>query len=144
MGPGRGRPDHGQGDHGRYTRSVLLPLKALVLNVLSLTAVFGTMVLVFQRGHLRGVLGGFTSTGVTDVLVPVLVLCVAFGLSMDYEVLLLCRAVEAYEAGADTREAVASAVGWPGRRRPGRRADGAAPSVRGCAGELAAERVVSR
>ncbi|MFF4368280.1 MMPL family transporter [Streptomyces sp. NPDC001594] len=193
---------------GGYTRSVLLPVKALVLNVLSLTAVFGTMVLVFQRGHLRGVLGGFTPTGVTDALVPVLVLCVAFGMSMDYEVLLLSRAVEAYEAGADTREAVAAAVGrtgrlftasavvvvvvmgalaasrlvvlkvvgvslavavvvdatlvrlvlapalmalagranwWPGRRRPGRRADGQdGPPVRGPAGELAAERVVSR
>ncbi|MEU7282289.1 MMPL family transporter [Streptomyces sp. NPDC045431] len=92
------------------TRSVVLPLKAFLLNVLSLSAAFGVMVLVFQQGFLRGVLGDFAVTGVTDTLVPILVLCVAFGLSMDYEVLLLSRAVEEHAAGASTREAVARAV----------------------------------
>ncbi|MFF8289410.1 MMPL family transporter [Streptomyces sp. NPDC016309] len=95
---------------GWCTRSVVLPLKALVLNVLSLSATFGVMVLVFQEGHLSGWLGGFTVTGVTDTVVPVLVLCVAFGLSMDYEVLLLSRTVEEHGAGAPTRRAVARAV----------------------------------
>jgi RND superfamily putative drug exporter len=95
---------------GWCTRSVVLPLKALVLNVLSLSATFGVMVLVFQEGHLSGWLGGFSATGVTDTVVPVLVLCVAFGLSMDYEVLLLSRTVEEYGAGASTRQAVARAV----------------------------------
>ncbi|MEV3988566.1 MMPL family transporter [Streptomyces sp. NPDC049837] len=95
---------------GWCTRSVVLPLKALVLNVLSLSATFGVMVWVFQEGHLSGWLGGFTATGVTDTVVPVLVLCVAFGLSMDYEVLLLSRTVEEHEAGASTRQAVARAV----------------------------------
>ncbi|MFJ8649708.1 MMPL family transporter [Streptomyces sp. NPDC093546] len=92
------------------TRSVVLPLKAFLLNVLSLSAAFGVMVLVFQQGFLRGLLGGFAVTGVTDTLVPILVLCVAFGLSMDYEVLLLSRAVEEHAAGASTRVAVARAV----------------------------------
>ncbi|MFG3506557.1 MMPL family transporter [Streptomyces sp. NPDC047821] len=95
---------------GWCTRSVVLPVKALVLNVLSLSATFGVMVWVFQEGDLAGRLGGFTATGVTDTVVPVLVLCVAFGLSMDYEVLLLSRTVEEHEAGASTRQAVARAV----------------------------------
>ncbi|MDN3297569.1 MMPL family transporter [Streptomyces ficellus] len=95
---------------GWCTRSLVLPIKALALNVLSLSATFGVMVLVFQQGHLREWLGGFTVTGVTDSFVPVLVLCVAFGLSMDYEVLLLSRTVEEHEAGASTRQAVARAV----------------------------------
>ncbi|MFJ8587965.1 MMPL family transporter [Streptomyces sp. NPDC093595] len=95
---------------GWCTRSVVLPLKAFLLNVLSLSATFGVMVLVFQQGFLSEWLGGFTVTGVTDTLVPVLVLCVAFGLSMDYEVLLLSRTVEEHAAGASTRQAVARAV----------------------------------
>ncbi|MFF8831125.1 MMPL family transporter [Streptomyces sp. NPDC015131] len=94
---------------GWCTRSVVLPLKALVLNVLSLSASFGVMVLVFQDGWLSGLLG-VTPTGVTDTVVPVLVLCVAFGLSMDYEVLLLSRTVEEHAAGAPTKAAVARAV----------------------------------
>ncbi|MFG2880580.1 MMPL family transporter [Streptomyces sp. NPDC048337] len=92
------------------TRSLLLPLKALALNLLSLTAAFGVLVLVFQQGYGRRLLGEFAVTGVTDTLVPVLVLCVAFGVSMDYEVLLLSRTAEEHAAGATTREAVARAV----------------------------------
>ncbi|GEB52031.1 MMPL family transporter [Streptomyces cacaoi] len=94
---------------GWSTRSLLLPVKALVLNTVSLTATFGVMVFVFQEGHLHRWLG-FTPTGVTDTLQPVLVLCVAFGLSMDYEVLLLSRTVEEHARGAPTRQAVALAV----------------------------------
>ena len=65
-----------------FTGSVVLPLKALVLNTLSLTAMFGAMVWIFQEGHFSGVLG-FTPTGLTDTTTPILMFCVAFGLSMD-------------------------------------------------------------
>lgn len=67
------------------TGSVLLPLKATVLNLLSLSVMFGCLVWVFQDGHLSGVLG-FTSTGSVEPSIPVLMFCVAYGLSMDYEV----------------------------------------------------------
>ena len=68
--------------------SVVVPAKALVLNVLSLTATFGAMVWIFQEGHLSGLLG-FTPTGTIDAGTPILMFCIAFGLSMDYEVFLL-------------------------------------------------------
>jgi RND superfamily putative drug exporter len=86
--------------------SLLVPLKALVLNVLSLTATFGSMVWVFQDGHLADWLG-FTPTGTTDVTTPVLMFCVAFGLSMDYEVFLLSRIKEEYDLDRDNERAVA-------------------------------------
>ncbi|WP_225725409.1 MULTISPECIES: MMPL family transporter [unclassified Nocardia] len=73
-----------------FTGSVLLPLKALLLNTLSLTATFGAMVWVFQDGHLSGLLG-FTPTGTTNLYMPILMFCLAFGMSMDYEVFLLSR-----------------------------------------------------
>jgi RND superfamily putative drug exporter len=92
---------------GWCTRSPVLALKALLLNILSLSAAFGAMVFVFQQGHLRGLLGGFPVLGFTDTLTPVLVLCVAFGLSMDYEVLLLTRISEEYRSRRHTRAAVA-------------------------------------
>ena len=69
------------------TGSVVVPLKALVLNVLSLTAAFGAMVWVFQDGHLGGL--GTTPTGTLVANMPVLMFCIAFGLSMDYEVFLV-------------------------------------------------------
>src|SRR5690606_551103 len=65
--------------------SVVVPIKALVLNILSLSATFGAMVFVFQEGHGSGILG-FTPTGTIAATIPVLMFCVAFGLSMDYEV----------------------------------------------------------
>ena len=71
------------------TGSVVLPLKALVLNVLSLTAAFGALVWIFQDGHLGAL--GTTSTGTLPANTPVLLFCIAFGLSMDYEVFLLSR-----------------------------------------------------
>src|SRR6201996_8718933 len=82
-----------------FTGSVVLPLKALALNALSLTAVFGALVWIFQDGHLAGLLG-FTP-GPTDVSMILLIFCIAFGLSMDYEVFLLARIKEAHDAGAD-------------------------------------------
>ncbi len=71
------------------TGSVVLPLKAVVLNVLSLTAAFGALVWVFQEGHLGAF--GTTSTGTLVANMPVLLFCIAFGLSMDYEVFLVAR-----------------------------------------------------
>ena len=75
------------------TGSVLIPVKALVLNLLSLTATFGAMVWIFQDGHLSGLLD-FTATGRIDTSMPILMFCIAFGLSMDYEVFLLSRIKE--------------------------------------------------
>ncbi|MFW0791157.1 MMPL family transporter [Gordonia sp. CPCC 205333] len=85
-----------------FTGSVVLPLKALVLNVLSLTATFGAMVFFFQEGHLGGL--GTTSTGYLVSTMPVLMFCVAFGLSMDYEVFLLGRIREKWLSSDRTRE----------------------------------------
>ena len=94
--------------------SILVPLKALVLNVLSLSATFGAMVWIFQDGNLSGVLD-FTATGSIDSSTPILMFCVAFGLSMDYEVFLLSRIKEEHDAGADDRRAVALGLERTGR-----------------------------
>ena len=88
------------------TGSLLVPLKALALNVLSLTATFGAMVYIFQDGHFRDWLG-FTPTGSVDVFTPILMFCISFGLSMDYEVFLLSRIKEEYDLDRDNEHAVA-------------------------------------
>ncbi|MBB3602131.1 RND superfamily putative drug exporter [Mycolicibacterium sp. BK556] len=100
------------------TGSVVLPLKALVLNVLSLTAAFGAMVWIFQDGHLGAF--GTTSTGTLVANMPVLLFCIAFGLSMDYEVFLVSRIREFWLASpqggvADNDESVALGVAHTGR-----------------------------
>ncbi|MFD5767212.1 MMPL family transporter [Streptomyces sp. NPDC127049] len=87
------------------TGSVLIPVQAVVLNALSLTAMFGAVVWVFQDGHLSGFLG-FTATGDIETTLPVLMFCVAFGLSMDYGVFLLSRIKEEYDATGDHEGAV--------------------------------------
>ncbi|MEU6303163.1 MMPL family transporter [Streptomyces chartreusis] len=87
------------------TGSVLIPIQAVVLNALSLTAMFGAVVWVFQDGHLSGLLG-FTSPGSIETTLPVLMFCVAFGLSMDYGVFLLSRIKEEYDTTGDHEEAV--------------------------------------
>ncbi|WP_067571345.1 MMPL family transporter [Nocardia acidivorans] len=87
-----------------FTGSVVLPVKALILNVLSLTATFGAMIWMFQNGHLSGVLG-FTPTGSVDIFMPILMFCLAFGMSMDYEVFLLSRIREEWLASDRSREA---------------------------------------
>jgi trehalose monomycolate/heme transporter len=89
--------------------SVVLPLKALVMNVLSLSAAFGVMVWGFQDGHLAGLLH-FTSTGTVEASQPVLILAVAFGLSMDYELFLLSRIREEWDATGDNTAAVATGL----------------------------------
>ncbi|MFD7612845.1 MMPL family transporter [Streptomyces sp. NPDC059828] len=88
------------------TGSVLIPLQAVVLNGLSLTAMFGAVVWIFQEGHLSGPLA-FTSTGDIETTLPVLMFCVAFGLSMDYGVFLLSRIKEEYDRTGDHEHAVA-------------------------------------
>ncbi|MEU5299313.1 MMPL family transporter [Streptomyces noursei] len=98
-----------------FTGSVLIPVKAVLLNVLSLSATFGAMVYVFQEGHLRALVGGFTVTGSVEITMPVLMFCVAFGLSMDYEVFLLSRIKEVYAETGDNTLAVALGLERTGR-----------------------------
>jgi RND superfamily putative drug exporter len=99
------------------TGSVLLPVKALVLNVFSLTATFGAMVWIFQEGHLGGL--GSTTTGTLIANMPVLMFCIAFGLSMDYEVFLLSRIREEWLKSGRTRADNDHAVAY-GLARTGR------------------------
>jgi RND superfamily putative drug exporter len=94
--------------------SVVLPVKALVMNVLSLAASFGVVTWIFQDGHLSGLLG-FTPTGSVEATQPVLVLAIIFGLSMDYEVFLLSRVREQYDRTGDNRLAVATGIQRTGR-----------------------------
>ncbi|MFF4369104.1 MMPL family transporter [Streptomyces sp. NPDC001594] len=95
-----------------FTRSLLLPLKAIALNALSLAAVLGAMVWVFQSGHLRDLLG-FTP-GPLSTTMPVLLFCIVFGLSVDYEVFVLARIKEAHEAGEDNATSIVSGVSRTG------------------------------
>ena len=99
------------------TGSIVIPLKALVLNVLSLSAAFGAMVWIFQDGHLGGL--GTTATGILVANIPVLLFCIAFGLSMDYEVFLVSRIREFWLASprtrADSDESVALGIARTGR-----------------------------
>ncbi|MEO3757712.1 MMPL family transporter [Mycobacterium sp. B14F4] len=99
------------------TGSVVLPLKALVLNVLSLTAAFGALVWIFQEGHLSAM--GTTPTGTLVANMPVLLFCIAFGLSMDYEVFLISRIREYWlksgKTRADNDESVALGLAKTGR-----------------------------
>ncbi|MDP9094069.1 MAG: MMPL family transporter [Actinomycetota bacterium] len=102
-----------------FTGSLVLPVKALVLNTLSLSATFGAMVWVFQEGHLGWLFGDLTTTGYLVPTMPPLMFCVAFGLSMDYEIFLLSRIRESWlqsdrSAHANTR-AVALGLGRTGR-----------------------------
>jgi trehalose monomycolate/heme transporter len=89
--------------------SVVLPIKALAMNVLSLTATFGVVVWGFQDGNLAGVLG-FTGTGTVEATQPILMLAIAFGLSMDYEVFLLSRVREQWDLTHDNTLAVATGL----------------------------------
>lgn len=94
--------------------SFLVPLKALLLNFLSLTATFGAMVWIFQDGRFTGILD-YTPTGTIDVFTPILMFCIAFGLSMDYEVFLLSRIKEEYDLTGDNQESVAIGLQRTGR-----------------------------
>ncbi|MCX9192492.1 hypothetical protein C3Y87_13925 [Carbonactinospora thermoautotrophica] len=94
--------------------SVVLPFKALVMNLLSLTASFGALVLVFQDGHFAGWLD-FTPTGYIEATTPLIMLVIAFGLSMDYEVFLLSRVREQWDLTRDNAAAVAAGLQRTGR-----------------------------
>jgi trehalose monomycolate/heme transporter len=89
--------------------SIVLPVKAIAMNLLSLAATFGVVVWIFQEGHLSGLLQ-FVSTGTLDPTMPILMLAIIFGLSMDYEVFLLSRIRERYDATGDNTDAVASGL----------------------------------
>jgi RND superfamily putative drug exporter len=95
-------------------RSVLLPLKALIVNTLSITASFGALVWVFQDGNLSAILG-FQPLGYVETTQPVILFCVLFGLSMDYEVFLLSRMKEVWDRSGDNVEAVARGLERSGR-----------------------------
>jgi len=99
----------------RAFRSVVLAVKAVVLNLLSLGAAYGVMVLVWQDGHGSTLLWGTPATGTVTTWVPIMVFAFLFGLSMDYEVFLLARMREAYDAGAGTDDAVVESLGRTGR-----------------------------
>ncbi|WP_166396780.1 MMPL family transporter [Rubrobacter marinus] len=90
-------------------RSFFIPLKAVIVNILSLTASFGAMVFVFQDGNLSGFLN-FAPLGFVDATVPILMFCTIFGVSMDYEVFLLSRIREAYEHGESNTESVSKGL----------------------------------
>ncbi|MEO5838805.1 MAG: MMPL family transporter [Acidimicrobiales bacterium] len=96
------------------TGSIVVPIKAVVMNILSLGASFGAMVWIFQEGHLSGLLQ-FDSVGALDLWMPVLILIFAFGLSMDYEVFLLSRIKEVHDETGDNDLAVAVGLQRSGR-----------------------------
>ena len=95
-------------------RSVIVPIKAIVLNALSLTASYGAVVVIFQDGVGAGLLG-FTATGTSELLLPVLLFSLCFGLSMDYEVILLARVREEVQRGHDDGTAVARGLALTGK-----------------------------
>ncbi len=99
----------------RAFRSLLLPLKAVVMNLASLAAAYGVMVLVWQHGDISHALWGIPATGAITMWVPVMVFAFLFGLSMDYEVFILARMRETYDATGDTRTAVVEGIGRTGR-----------------------------
>ncbi|HYO20166.1 MAG TPA: efflux RND transporter permease subunit [Dermatophilaceae bacterium] len=94
--------------------SVVLPLKAVVMSALSMTASFGVVTWIFQDGHLSGPLG-FTSTGYLDVTQPILMVAIIFGLSMDYEVFLLSRVREEWDRTGDNTVSVANGLQRSGK-----------------------------
>ena len=98
-----------------YTGSVVLPVKAVLLNVVSLGAMLGVLVWVFQEGNLSWLVGDFVLTGSLDTAMIVLIAIVAFALSMDYEVFLLSRIKEEHDVGRNTTTAVALGLQRSGR-----------------------------
>jgi RND superfamily putative drug exporter len=90
-----------------FTGSIILPIKAVILNILSLAATLGAITWIFVDGHLRWLVGDFTVTGAVDTGSIILVAVVAFGLSMDYELFLLSRIKEEHDAGKSNVESVA-------------------------------------
>jgi RND superfamily putative drug exporter len=98
-----------------FTGSVLLPIKAVVLNILSLGATMGFLTWVFISGNLKWLIGDFTVTGTVDASSMVLIAVIAFGLSMDYELFLLSRIKEQHDAGLSTTDSVSIGLQRSGR-----------------------------
>ncbi|MFE7647522.1 MMPL family transporter [Streptomyces phaeoluteigriseus] len=98
-----------------FTGSVLIPVKAVIMGVLSLGASFGALVYVFQDGHLRALVGDFTVTGELETAMPILVFGAAFALSVDYELFLISRIQEEYRRTGDHRAAVVAGLARTGR-----------------------------
>jgi putative drug exporter of the RND superfamily len=96
------------------TGSVVLPVKAVLMNVLGLSAVFGILVLIFQDGNLQGLLS-YQGTGALDTTQPILLFVIGFGLATDYGVFLLSRIKEAHERGMPNSQAVAAGLERTGR-----------------------------
>jgi RND superfamily putative drug exporter len=99
----------------RAFRSLLLPLKAVVLNVASVAAAWGVLALMWQHGYGSELLWGIDATGSVPAWIPLMVFAFLFGLSMDYEVFILSRMREEYDASGDTRTAVIRGIGRTGR-----------------------------
>ncbi len=99
----------------RAFRSVLLAAKAVVFNLISLAAAYGVLTWVWQEGHGSQALWGIPATGAITMWVPLMVFAFLFGLSMDYEVFILTRIREAYDASGDARHAVTEGLGRTGR-----------------------------
>ena len=90
-------------------RSLVIPIKAIVLNLLSVGAAYGVLVLVFQEGHGEKLLG-FESTGAIEPWLPLFLFVILFGLSMDYHVFILSRVREAFDRGMTTEDAVSHGI----------------------------------
>jgi RND superfamily putative drug exporter len=99
----------------RAFRSLVLPLKAVVLNVISVAAAWGVLELVWQNGHGSSFIWGIAATGSVTAWIPLMVFAFLFGLSMDYEVFILARMREEYDATGSTHEAVVRGIGRTGR-----------------------------
>jgi RND superfamily putative drug exporter len=99
----------------RAFRSLLLALKAIVLNLLSMVATFGVVVIVWQNGHGSDAIWGIPATGAVTFWLPMMTFAFLFGLSMDYEVFILARTREEYDRTGDTRTAIVEGIGRTGR-----------------------------
>jgi RND superfamily putative drug exporter len=99
----------------RAFRSILLPVKAVLLNLVTLAATLGFMVLFWQNGHGSDAVFGVHATGAVTFWLPLMVFAFLFGLSMDYEVFILSRIREEYDRGGSTNEAVVTGIGRTGR-----------------------------
>jgi len=99
----------------RAFRSIILPLKAVILNLLSLAAVYGSLVLVWQKGYGSNAIWSIPATGAITGWIPLMVFAFLYGLSMDYEVFILSRMREEYDATGSTSKAVVTGIGRTGR-----------------------------
>ncbi|MFI6980930.1 efflux RND transporter permease subunit [Embleya sp. NPDC050154] len=98
-----------------FTRSVLVPIKAVLMGLLSITASLGAIVYVFQDGHLRWLVGDFSTNGSLETTMPLLTLAVAFGISVDYEVFLLARIKEEFVRTGDNTRSIVFGIEHTGR-----------------------------